>query len=94
MPAENTAREQRFTDVCSGSKADMAAALAMSAIPPKADIRRLGCNVCFVAEATICIAAKSIAIRSFVSANKTRKCSSHCTVSARMICSRRIISTR
>ena len=80
MPAENTAREQRFTDVCSGSKADMAAALAMSAIP--ADIRRLGCNVRFVPEATICIAAKSIAIRSFVSANKTTKCSSHCAVSA------------
>jgi hypothetical protein len=33
-------------------------------------------------------------IRSFASANKTTKCNSHRTVSARMICSRTIISTR
>ena len=31
-----------------GSKADFDAQVSMSALPPKADIRRVGCDVCFV----------------------------------------------
>src|SRR5262245_21618620 len=45
-----------------GSGVDITAYLAMSALPPKADIERRDCNVRFVPIATECTAAKAASL--------------------------------
>ena len=52
-------QHEMLADVRYGSLADICGAEPMSALPPIADIRRLGCDVRFVPIAAICTAANN-----------------------------------